>query len=60
MQIRQLRIKANLTQQELAILIDVTNDTVSRWEKGKHSPASQKVIARLLKAFNCTYEDLMK
>jgi DNA-binding transcriptional regulator YiaG len=36
--IRAGRLKAKLTQRELAKLLEVSQVTVSRWEKGHHCP----------------------
>lgn len=36
--IRRLRVKNHLSQEELAALIGVTNQAISSWEKGKTNP----------------------
>ncbi len=46
-----IRTEHNLSQEELADMLDVTRQTVARWESGKNNPAASQ-IARLCKIFN--------
>ena len=59
MGLRNLRIKAGMTQQELADKLEVNQAAVSRWENGDNPPLPkyQKKICRL---FGCTAEELLK
>jgi len=41
--LRQIRIKRNLSQQELADAINVGQNTVCRWENGERYPRLDKV-----------------
>ena len=36
----ELRMKANLTQEDLAIKLGVTNKAISKWENGKAKPTT--------------------
>lgn len=57
--LEQMRKDAGLTQAQLAELVDVTQECVSRWETGERSPmiATAFKIATVL---NCTIDDLIK
>lgn len=58
MSIKIMRIKAGLTQEQLAKLIGSTQTTVSHWECGRSTPIKrfQKRMAIVLK---CEIEDLL-
>lgn len=47
----QLRDEHKLSQQELADMLDVSRQTVSRWEAGKSVPSANQ-IANICKAFH--------
>ena len=51
MEIRRLRKKLNLTQEQLAQKLGVSFTTINRWENGKNepSPLALKEIQRLMK-----------
>lgn len=55
--IRERRIKADMTQEQLAAALKVNRATVTMWETGKSSPRAEMlpVIARLLE---CKIDDL--
>jgi transcriptional regulator with XRE-family HTH domain len=55
--IYELREKANLTQAQLAEKTNVSNDTISRIERGIRSP-SFEVLERLSKALNIEVREL--
>lgn len=42
--IRSLRIKAGLTQEELAHDVETTQGSVSQWESGTHVPGVKNLI----------------
>ena len=48
-EIKQLRLTLNLTQVELAEMLNINVDTISRWEGGKFqpSPLAQKALSAL-------------
>lgn len=55
----KLRSKAGLTQRQLSFEINVTENTVSAWETGKHEPRLTISQTRsLMTALNCTFEEL--
>lgn len=54
-----LRKAANLTQQQLADLLNVGRSTVTMWEIGRNAPPSKYLLA-LSEALGCSVEDLLK
>lgn len=59
-QIRKLRFnKDELTQQQLADLINVSRQTVVAIEKGKYSP-SLEVAFKIAEVFNVTISDVFQ
>ena len=42
--IKNARIAKGLTQEELAVLLNITRQTVSKWEKGLSVPDSNMLI----------------
>ena len=52
MEIRQIRLKMNLTQEQFAELLGVDPRSVSRWENGHHkpSPMAQKLMDMIAKS----------
>lgn len=55
--IRQLRIKANLSQARPASELNVTQGAVPQWECGKSRPTSH-LYPKLAKILGCTIDDL--
>ena len=55
--LKELREKANLTQESLAKLINVDRSTIAKWEAGEASPRSDK-LPTLANVLNCTIDDL--
>lgn len=53
----ELRTRAGLTQEQLASMSGVSNDTISRIERGSRSP-SFEVLERLSSAFNIEVREL--
>ena len=52
-----LRRRARLNQSQLARRLEVTRQTVSRWETGQHMP-DRRHLAALSLAFGVTYDQL--
>lgn len=57
MNIRELRLKAGLTQAQLAKKMNVDQAAVSRWESGETRPL-RKCHRKLAKVLGCTEEEL--
>lgn len=56
--IRKLRKDAGISQEELAFRLDVSRQTVTRWERGQMIPDTERVAA-LAKYFGVTADELM-
>lgn len=55
----ELRNKANLTQDELAKKLGITNKAVSKWENGKAKPTTD-ILKKLSILFNIPIENLLQ
>lgn len=55
--IKQYRAKYDLTQEQLAKLVDVSRETISYLEKGKYNP-SLKLAYAVAKALKTTIDEL--
>ena len=56
--IKQFRLKSKLTQQQLADLMDVTRQVVTRWESGTVDPSTENLIS-LAQIFDCSVDELI-
>lgn len=59
MNIKNLRLKAGLTQVELAKKLNVDQTAVSRWESGENRPL-RKIQKKLAKVLGCSVEELFE
>lgn len=57
--IYELRKKNNLSQEELADKLDVSRQTISKWELGESSPDFDKIVP-LCEVFNISTEELLR
>lgn len=55
---RELRIRAGLTQKDVAARLGVDQVAVSHWELGKHYPRERKVQA-LARLYGCSAADIL-
>lgn len=55
--LQKLRKEKKYSQEELADLLDVTRQSVSKWESGQTYPEMDKLLS-LCKIFNCSLEEL--
>lgn len=53
------RVKAGLSQREMAILIGKNERTVQNWEKGTSDPSTSNLFA-LAKLYGISVEELLK
>ncbi len=57
--IREFRIERNVSQKELASVLNVSYKTISHWESGYTEPPLQSVVA-IKRYFNVSYEELLE
>lgn len=57
MRLEELRKKQGMTQNELAALVGVQQNTISQWESGKRHPTST-TLPRLANVLGCTIDEL--
>lgn len=57
MEIKRLRVQANLTQMQVAEAVHVDRSTVAYWESGTAMPRSE-LLPRLADLFGCTIDAL--
>lgn len=57
--IAKLRKEKNLTQRDLAEKLGITNQAVSKWERGENLP-DISILMELAKIFNVTVDELLK
>jgi len=55
--LRELRLRAGLSQRQLAQALDVRTATIANWERARREFSFQ-TAARLRKALGCTWEEL--
>ena len=58
MGIKKMREQRGLTQKQLADLIGVAQQHVSRWENGNHRP-SIDILMKIAEILNCNISDLI-
>lgn len=54
-----LRATNNMTQEQLAVLLGVSRQAVTKWEAEKSYPEMDKLL-KLCQIFNCTLDDLVQ
>lgn len=54
-----LRAVNNMTQEQLAMLLGVSRQSVAKWEAGKTSPEMEKLLG-MCQIFNCTLDELVQ
>ena len=56
--LKQIRKSKNMSQEELAQKVNVTRQSVSKWENGEAYPEMNNIL-ELCKIFNCKINDLV-
>ncbi len=56
--IKKRRISANMSQEEVAKKLNVTQGAVSQWEDGSCMPRADKLL-ELARLYDCTVENLL-
>lgn len=57
--LKYLRNKRDMTQQELGLMLNKSESSISEWEKGKYEPRSS-AISKVASIFGVSIEDLME
>lgn len=57
--LKELRMKRNWTQGQLAEKMGVTRTAVVKWETGKANPTTEKLI-ELARIFKCRVDNLLR
>ncbi|WP_203262154.1 helix-turn-helix domain-containing protein [Streptococcus uberis] len=57
-QIKELRKKDNLTQEDLALKLNISRQTISKWEQGMSEPDIQSII-KISQLFNVSTDFLL-
>lgn len=57
--IKKYRKQHNMTQQQLADALNVTQSAVNHWEKGNAKPMISKLF-QMAQLFGCTVDELIK
>ncbi len=57
--IRKLRLESNLTQRQLAEKLNVSFQTISKWEKDINEPDIANIV-KLVHILKCSYEYLFE
>lgn len=57
--IAELRVKEGYTQKELGELLNITDNSVSKWERGINAPDISQ-LERIAEIFNITIDELLK
>lgn len=58
MNIKEMRVKRNLTQKQLAELLGVKQSNISRWEAGTYQP-NATTLKKMADVLNCRIDDLI-
>ncbi len=56
--LKKLRVKALLTQDEMAKRLKISHQSISKWENNISLP-SIEYLPLIIKILNCTYDDLL-
>lgn len=57
--LQHLRTTRNMTQEQLAMLLGVSRQSVTKWEAGKSCPEMDKLL-KLCQIFECSLDDLVQ
>lgn len=57
--IKSARLKANLTQKEVAEVLQISQPTLANWERDKRSAPSVKRLTELADIYNVSLDELL-
>ena len=55
--LRAARVNAGFSQKQVAVLLGISNKTLSHWENGDTFPSAEK-IERLCEIYNLSYDEI--
>lgn len=58
--LKKLRIKKGITQVELSKRLNVSLETIRRYEQGRAQPQKLEILEELTKILECDYNELLK
>ena len=58
--LKQLRVKAGLTQKQAADIADISVPYLAQTERGERNPPSRRILARLAEAYGVTAQELLQ
>ena len=56
--LQHLRATRNMTQEQLAMMVGVSRQSVTKWESGRSYPEMDKLM-KLCQIFDCTLDELV-
>ena len=56
--LQHLRAERNMTQEQLAMLLGVSRQSVTKWEAEKSQPEMDKLL-KMCEIFDCTFDELV-
>lgn len=56
--LKQLRKATGLTQEEAAKSLNVSHDTISRWESGATQPTALQIVD-ICRVYNCKFDEII-
>lgn len=56
--LKRLRLKNNLSQEQLALKINVCRSSIAQYESGKIKP-SLEIVLKIREVLNCSFEQLL-
>jgi len=56
--LKQLRKATSLTQEEAAGALNVSHDTISRWESGATQPTALQIVD-ICRVYSCKFDDII-
>lgn len=58
--LKNLRLKKGLTQEQLAKLVNTSLGALRDWEQGRKEPRNLFTLEQLIQILECDYNDLLK
>ena len=59
MSIKEMRLRAKITQNELSLKLSIQRSTVAKWETGKSLPRAE-LLPKIAQILNCSVDELLR